>query len=273
MTTQQKPTNIAFSGSIPKQYDKNLGTLFFEPYAGEMASRIKARKPEHILELAAGTGRLTKYLPLTVANDAATIVATDLNPAMLEQAKKIVPWKHIDWQIVDAVELPYEANRFDLVAAQFGVMFYSDKRKAYTETYRVLQPGGTFIFTAWDSLRHNPIAQLTDNIVTEFFPVDTPAFYKIPFSYFEEKEIRDDLQAAGFTSIEIESVKLEGYASTAIEAAHGLLEGTPLYNAIVERDENLIHTMVEKLAEEIRALFGDTNLTVPIQANIITARK
>lgn len=273
MSTTESKTNISFSGSIPKFYDNNLGTIFFEPFSTEMALRIKDLKANSILEIACGTGRLTKYLPLVTAKTSGSITATDLNPAMLELAKRTIAWKNIDWQVVDAMELPYGDSLFDVVVAQFGVMFYPDKQKAYKESYRVLAGNGSFIFSAWDSLRHNPISQLTDNIITEFFPIDTPGFYKIPFSYYNEDEIRNDLAAAGFRSVNIENLKLEGYATTARDAATGLLQGTPLYNAIVERGEDVLPAMIERLAQEIRALYGDTDLAIPIQANIVTAGK
>lgn len=273
MDNNQPKTNISFSGSIPKFYDNNLGTIFFEPFSNEMAHRIKDLKANSILEIACGTGRLTKFLPLVTATRSGSITATDLNPAMLEHAKRTVAWKNIDWQVVDAMELPYGDSSFDVVVAQFGVMFYPDKQKAYKESYRVLVGNGSFIFSAWDSLRHNSIAQLTHDVITEFFPIDTPQFYNIPFSYFNEDEIRADLTAAGFKTINIESLKLEGYAETAHDAATGLLQGTPLYNAIVERGKDMLPAMIEKLAQEIRSLFGDTHLAIPIQANIVTAGK
>jgi ubiquinone/menaquinone biosynthesis C-methylase UbiE len=273
MEAAQSKTNISFSGSIPKFYDNNLGTIFFEPFSTEMAQRIKDLKANSILEIACGTGRLTKYLPLVTAKRSGSITATDLNPAMLEHAKRTVAWKNINWQVVDAMELPYGDSLFDVVVAQFGVMFYPDKQKAYMESYRVLGDNGSFIFSAWDSLHHNPIAQLTDNIITEFFPTDTPGFYKIPFSYFNEDEIRADLAAAGFKAVNIESLKLEGYAASAHDAATGLFQGTPLFNAIVERGEDMLPAMIERLAQEIRALFSDTDLSIPIQANIVTAGK
>lgn len=273
MNTTQPKTNISFSGSIPKYYENNLGTIFFEPFSTEMALRIKDLKANSILEIACGTGRLTKYLPLITAKKFGSITATDLNPAMLDHAKRTVAWKNIDWQVVDAMELPYGNSLFDVVVAQFGVMFYPDKQKAYKESYRVLADEGSFVFSAWDSLRHNPIAQLTHDVITEFFPTDTPEFYKIPFSYFSEDEIRADLTTAGFKAVHIESMKLEGYAPSAHYAAEGLLQGTPLFNAIIERGENFLPAMIEKLAHEIRSLFGDTDLSIPIQANIVTAGK
>jgi ubiquinone/menaquinone biosynthesis C-methylase UbiE len=273
MNVTQPKTNISFSGSIPKFYDDNLGSLFFEPYSTEMALRIKDLKADSILEIACGTGRLTKYLPLVTAKKYGSITATDLNPAMLEHAKRTIAWKDIDWQVVDAMELPYGDSLFDVVVAQFGVMFYPDKQKAYNETRRVLSDNGTFIFSAWDSLEHNPISQLTDTIIAEFFPRDTPGFYKIPFSYFSEDEIRSDLAASGFKTINVESLKLEGYAASAHEAAEGLLQGTPLFNAIVERDKGVLPAMIEKLAQKISVLYGDADLSIPLQANIVTAGK
>ena len=51
-----------FAGSVPHNYDQHLGPLFFEPYAADLADRLKGKKYQRILELACGTGRLTRYL-------------------------------------------------------------------------------------------------------------------------------------------------------------------------------------------------------------------
>jgi methylase of polypeptide subunit release factors len=70
-------TDIAFVGSIPALYDRYLGPLLFEPYAGIVAERAKALRPRRILETAAGTGIVTAALHAALPD--AEIVATDLN--------------------------------------------------------------------------------------------------------------------------------------------------------------------------------------------------
>eukprot|EP01034_Spumella_vulgaris_P007980 gene7980-10165_t len=187
-------TSTAFSGNIPVYYDSYLGPMFFEPFARDMAERISKLYPSHLLELASGTGRLTKLLPGVSAMDA-TIIASDINPAMIDYARKKIPGK-IHWMEIDAVSLPFKDHEFDSVVVQFGVMFYSDRIKAFKEAFRVLKPGGHLLFSCWDALAFNPVPGIVNNVLQQFFPVDTPAFYTIPFSYHNEEKIVSDLNEA-----------------------------------------------------------------------------
>lgn len=267
-----EPITTAFSGTIPTFYEKYLGPLFFEPFAHEMAKRVKKMAPSSLLELASGTGRLTKYLPFALP-PGASFHATDLNPAMLQIAQDRLQGLDIQWGIVDAVELPFADRSFEAIACQFGVMFYSDKRKAYLEALRVLKPGGTFLFAAWDGLEHNPIAQIANELSKEFFPVDPPKFYEVPFSYCVEQEIREDLASAGFSKVEFELLSLKGNADTAEEIALGIFEGSPIYTTITERDATALPLIKKKMVEQLKRQFGTSNLKIPIQARIVRAYK
>lgn len=272
MTTQPS-VPIAFSGSIPPNYDHYLGPLFFEPFALDIAQRLRYLQPKSVLEVAAGTGRVTRHLP-EVLPDGAHIVATDVNPAMVNFARThLKELASIQWDVADAVSLSYQSEQFDCVLSQFGVMFYSDRRKAYAEAYRVLRPDGVFLFNAWDHLNRNPAARLTDDILAHFFPTDTPAFYKIPFSYHDANEIREDLESAGFEITSMQTLHLTGYAATAEDAARGLLEGTPAFTAITERDATLLPIMKKALAEDLATMFGEQNLQIPLQARVVMAVK
>ncbi len=271
MIAQQ--ASIAFSGNIPANYDAYLGPLFLEPFAMAVANQIGKRQPKTVLEVACGTGRVTRHLPATLASGG-MIIATDVNPAMLNYAREtLAKFDNINYDVVDAVELPYPAAAFDCVLSQFGVMFYSDRPKAYAEAFRTLRPGGTFFFTAWDKLEPNPAARLADETLRQFFPTNTPAFYQVPFAYHDEQRMRDDLASAGFENIRIETLSLTGHADTAEVAARGLLEGTPAHTAIIERDEAMLPVMEKFLASELAGQFGQVNLRVPIQARLVVAVK
>lgn len=272
MTTQAPATPIAFSGTIPKFYDSYLGPIFFVPYANDMAGRIKKLAPKNLLELACGTGRLTKLLPDVLPKDS-KITATDINPSMLSFVKEHVKDDRIKWEIVDAVSLPFEDNSFDCIVVQFGVMFYSDRQKAFKEALRVLKPGGTFIFNAWDQIRNNTIALQAHETLVHFFPVDTPAFYSVPFSYYDETKIKNDMETAGFKNVNVELVKLKGRSNSASEAAKGLIQGTPTVTAIEDRDAAKLPLILEYLENRITNLFGKSNFDIPLQAFIVSGKK
>src|SRR5690349_8003483 len=150
----------AFAGSIPHNYDTYLGPLFFEPYAVDLVERLESNDYESVLEIACGTGRVTKHLVKKLSSHG-QLYATDLNEGMLRIARERLHDDRIDWQVADAHNLPFYDQQFDLVVCQYGIMFFQDKLKALKEVYRVLLPGGRFYFNTWDRIEYNAIADVT----------------------------------------------------------------------------------------------------------------
>lgn len=264
--------NTAFSGSIPGNYDRGLGPMFFEPFAEKLGTRVAALAPDSVLELACGTGRLTRHLVRLLPADT-RIVATDVNPAMLLFAQQAIADARLEWNTLDAVSLPYPDASFDVVVAQFGVMFYSDRVEAYREALRVLKPGGRLLFTCWDKLGMNPAARITQQVVSRFFPVDTPAFYTVPFAYHDRLLIREEVLIAGFQRVQLDLMALTGHSDSATSAARGLLEGSPIHTAIMDREPEALPAMREMLAADLAAEFGEGSMEVPLSAWMVEAVK
>src|SRR6516225_5540445 len=88
-----------FAGSIPALYDRFMGPMLFQPYAEDLAARAKALAPRHLLEVAAGTGIVTRAL--AAALPGAAITATDLNQAMLDYAATVLNAPHVTFRQAD----------------------------------------------------------------------------------------------------------------------------------------------------------------------------
>ena len=171
--------NAAFVGAIPENYDRYLGPVLFEPYAADLVTRLNLPKNAAVLELACGTGIVTRHLRAQLA-PRAKIVATDLNDAMLAYARrKFDNSETIEWKQADATDLPFADQSFDAVVCQLGLMFFPDKEKAMRETYRVLKPGGVFVFNVWDAIEHNDLQHIAHTIISRFFDDNPPDFYQI----------------------------------------------------------------------------------------------
>jgi ubiquinone/menaquinone biosynthesis C-methylase UbiE len=267
----KSPTS--FDGSIPERYDPYLGPMLFDPYAEDIVSRLsKESTNDQVLELACGTGRVSKVLRNSLPGYA-KLFCTDLNPDMLHFAKTHHPQEDIHWQVADAQDIPFPENNFDTVVCQFGFMFMPDKAKAFSEAFRVLKKGGRFYFNTWDKLANNDAFYLANEVVSSFFPNNPPVFYQIPFSLFKEEEIYALTHNAGFSETKIELIKKELCSPSAKDASMGIVEGNPIYTFINAHNSSLLEPIRSSVEKELENKFGNHPLKAPMQAWVIEAIK
>jgi ubiquinone/menaquinone biosynthesis C-methylase UbiE len=260
-----------FAGSIPQLYERYLVPLIFEPYAQELAGRVATSPPARILEIAAGTGVLTRALSAMLPHTTA-IVATDLNQPMIDHAASIGTKRPVEWRRADAMKLPFEDQSFDAVLCQFGVMFFPDKAAAFAEARRVLRPGGCWMFSAWDRIEDNEFADVVTAAVGSLFPDDPPRFLaRTPHGYHDKDVMRRDVKEAGFgASPEIYTVSARSRADSHRNPAIAYCQGTPLRNEIEARDGKRLHEATDAAAEELATRFGRGAVDGKIQAHIVS---
>ena len=223
--------DAAFAGSIPAIYEECLVPVLFAPYARDLVARAAALGPKRVLELAAGTGAVSRVLAAALPK--AEIVATDLNPAMLAVAAARGSAPNLSFEPADAQDLPFDDGLFDLVLAQFGAMFFPDKVGAYREARRVLAPGGTWLFNVWDRLEANSGSQAIHRAVGEATPEPRPEFIaRTPFGYNDAALIERELREAGFGDVAIERVEFASPPGSAARLARGMCLGSPLANEL-----------------------------------------
>ncbi len=267
----QPTADAVFAGAVPELYDLHLVPMIFEPYAQEVARRAAALSPRRVLETAAGTGAVTRELSRALP-ERTEIIATDLNPAMLERAREVGTLRPVRWQQADAMQLPFEDGSFDLVVCQFGAMFFPDKVQGYREALRVLRPGGKFILAVWDRIEDNEFTDVVVQPLAACSPADPPRFLRrTPHGYFERDVIVADLADAGFTQPpQFDTVSARSRASSAQIPAIALCQGTPMRGEIEARQPP---TLAEATAACVAALterFGTGAVDAKIQAHVVT---
>jgi len=261
-----------FAGSIPELYERFLVPLIFEPYARDLAKRVAAAAPRDVLETAAGTGVLTRAMAASLPA-ATLIVATDLNQPMLDQAAKRLADARIAWKQADALALPFPPASFDVVACQFGTMFFPDKVQGYKEARRVLRSGGRLIFNVWDKIADNEFADVITSALAEIFPHDPPRFMaRTPHGYHDAEQIRRELTTAGFGEITVDAVDATSKAASARDAAVAYCEGTPLRSEIEACDPAGLQRATAHAAAALARRFGDGAIEGRIRALVIAAR-
>ncbi|KWV57240.1 SAM-dependent methyltransferase [Bradyrhizobium macuxiense] len=261
-----------FVGSIPELYDRLLVPMIFEPYARDLAQRAKSFGPHDLLETAAGTGAATRALASELGSNT-RIVTTDLNEPMLARARSRMPHRpDITWRQADALALPFEDARFDIVACQFGAMFFPDRVKGYAEAHRVLRPGGRFLFNVWDRIEENEFADVVVQTTWTMYPNNPPLFLaRTPHGYHDPARIRADLTAAGFKDIAIETITHRSRAASAQDPAIAYCQGTPMRGEIEKHGASALEAATRSAAEALARRFGTGAIDGQIQALVISA--
>ena len=264
--------DTVFAASIAAVYDAVLGPFMFEPFARDMAARLSGAAGD-VLEIAAGTGILTRELDRTLG-PTSRIMATDLNPPMLEMAARKLSSPRVAWRQADALALPFGRQSFDAVVCQFGIMFYPDQRAGHAEAARVLRAGGRYLASVWDDLSSNPVTETVHQAAAACFPHDPPAFFaRTPHGSHDIAKLRADLAASGFRDISIETVTLPAGRLAAEALACGFCQGTPLRNEIMQRDEGGLDRVTAAVQRALEARFGDGPIKTTIQAHVVTGRR
>lgn len=263
-----------FAGSIPENYDSRMVPLIFAPYADDLARRVASFAPLAVLEIAAGTGVVTRALAPLLGGDA-RYVATDLNQPMIDYAaSRQGADARIAWRQADAQALPFGDAEFDVVCCQFGAMFFPDRVGAFREARRVLKPGGAFLFSVWDRIEENVFADDITNALAELYPDDPPMFLaRTPHGYHDAARIRRDVMDAGFPRVDITTRAEDSRASSPHAPALAYCEGTPLRNEIEARDADGLARATAHAAEAIARKHGAGEVAAKIQAHVVTAHK
>jgi len=264
-------TKAHYGGSIPEYYDACLGPAWFDAFGADLAQRLPARAAGIVLEIACGTGLVTRRLREHI-DPGRRLVASDISEAMLDYARhKLSDCKGIEWREADATSLPFGAGDFSAVVCAFGVMFVPDKRALFREVRRVLDTGGLFLFNVWDRLEENPAAAINAQVVEELFPGDPEAHFRTPYEMHDPGSLRRLLHETGFREDRIEKKRIQVDGVSARTIALGQIRGSPR-SLLIERRGASLDEVVEKVAAALARVGGADPWRGPANAVVVEAR-
>jgi SAM-dependent methyltransferase len=252
-------------------YDRDLGPVLFEHYGADTARRVAEQAPMDVLEIAAGTGIVTRHLRNLLAKDA-RLTAIDISDSMMDVARsKFLPSEQITFQNADATALPFNDEAFDAVFCQFGIMFF-DREKGFREVYRTLKPNGRYLFRVWDSERYNPFASLSFEVLKQYFPSAPPQFLFDPVSCHQIDPLKEQLIRIGFDPVVI-SVQRHEYDILDVTAFARALVYTPVIFEIRDKGGVDPEEIVKELANAFKKEFGSNPMRYPMQAILFETEK
>lgn len=246
--------SASFTG--PQYYNDCIGPIWFDPFAADLVQRLPQRPPGDVLEIACGTGLVTRRLRERL-DPSLRLTATDLSKLMLDYARaKLDGRKGIEWREADALKLPFEDRSFGAVVCGFGIMFMPDRQAALQEARRVLKDGGTLLFNVWDGIQNNPHAQANAEVLEAMFPDDPEMKFRAPYEMSDPGLLRKLLAGARFreTRIETKRIPIEGADPRSI--ATGQIRGTPR-SALIEKKGVSLDLVIDKVTGALTKAGGN----------------
>jgi SAM-dependent methyltransferase len=246
--------SASFTG--PQYYNDCLGPIWFDPFAADLVQRLPERPPGDVLEIACGTGLITRRLRDRLS-PSVRLVATDLSKVMLDYAcPKLDGREDIEWREADALKLPFEDNQFGAVVCGFGIMFVPDRQAALREARRVLVEGGVLLFNVWDRVEENPHALTNAEVVEALFPGDSEMRFRIPYDMHDPALLRRLLAGARFRETIIETKRIPMQGADPRSIATGQIRGTPR-SALIEKRGVSLDLVIEKVTDALSRAGGN----------------
>jgi SAM-dependent methyltransferase len=263
---------LSFGGKIPQNYEDFLGPFLFEPFAADLAGRLHWTGVHQVLELACGSGRLTRHIAENIPENI-SFTATDLNRDMISVAQSKVKSDRVTWATADMMNIPFDENKFDLIVCQFGIMLVPDQRKALEEIFRILKPGGKLYFSTWTDLAANKLWSISDEILTSYLAKSTIRSNPGPFSMDDQNAVLNLLRQTGYIDRSVQVVENSGEIATAAMAAYGFIQGLPVSAFIYQENAALMGDIIDAFENALIKEMGDRPLKISQKALLFEAGK
>jgi SAM-dependent methyltransferase len=197
------------ASSIPSPaelYEQFYGPTIFQPLANVVVDQASPPAGGRVLDMACGTGVVTRAVAERLG-PAGHIMAVDINPAMLEMAKRqtVPQGASVDWVHADAAAVALPKAHFDVAYCQQGLQFVSDRVAAMEQVRGALKPGGQAVIATWRSIDHQPFMAAFAEVEAVHLRHVGVSYEDLiaPFALGSPDALRDLLGQSGFAQVRI----------------------------------------------------------------------
>jgi ubiquinone/menaquinone biosynthesis C-methylase UbiE len=196
------------AGKAVEEHDR-LGHGLHEKTDARFAELLAPQTGDVCLDIATASGTLALALADKVGREG-RVVAIDLAQGMLDYAERKARarrLRNIEWKIMNAQNLEFEDESFDVVACSLAIFYFPDIPGALKEMLRVLKPGGKVgITTADPETAFSPLSQpymASLRKLSEELKIDQPAYSDTSNLTRKKAGLLSLVKEAGFKDVEI----------------------------------------------------------------------
>ena len=262
-------TTLQISGSPADIYEQHMVPAIFARWAPDLVQAAGVRPAERVLDVACGTGAVTRLLAEQVG-PAGKVTGLDITPGMLAAARLAAPSQRIEWLEGSAVKMPLPDGTFDAVICQQGLQFFPDKAAALSEMRRVLKRGGRLALSCWRSVEHTPGYLVLEQALARRVGPEKAALP--PFSLGDAGVIRDLVVGAGFREVKLRAdAKMMRFRS-AEHLVRAVVGGAPtMMGALTGQGEGVLDAIIAEVTEATKHYVDDEGWATSAVSNMVTA--
>ncbi|MBB4367961.1 ubiquinone/menaquinone biosynthesis C-methylase UbiE [Bradyrhizobium sp. cir1] len=258
--------------SAPELYERYLVPAITSVWANDLLDRIPPKRGDSVLDIACGTGVVARLAEQR--GQGGRVVGLDLNTAMLAIAR--VKSAKVEWIEGSALDLPFDADSFEVVLCQLGLQFFPDRLLALREMVRVLKPGGRAGFSVYSAIEKTPAAyafvQALDNCLGE----EASRTKRSEHLSCDAQEIGDWAKQAGFNGVDVAAVTKQITFPSMLDYVRFQLTATPMAGLLKDEGaaerERLIRSISDDAASRLdHSMLEGGKLTFPQQSFVATA--
>lgn len=260
---------------IPMRGAELFETMFVPAITAVWAPKVIAlaqpEPGEHVLDVACGTGALTRLLPAFVG-PRGRVVGLDLNPAMLDVAREGAVHRagaaQIEYHEGDASTLPFADATFDVVYCQLGLMFFPDRIAALKEMHRVLRPNGRLAVMTWGAIDKCPAQTVMKNTWGRHFGADKAAFFDAQHALSDPEVVLRLIRDGGFNDASVRTVM----GVIRFDSPELL---TRIWATVldIQADAQTRAQIIAEVSDALQAYVGAEGLVYPIEAILGSTQK
>lgn len=258
----------------PPAYERYLVPALFEPCARHLLALAAPGPGERALDVACGTGVVTRRLA-SLVGPAGAVAGVDVNEKMVDvaasvQAEAVAP---IAWRAADAAALPFDDGVFDLVCCQQGLQFFPDPGAALAEAHRVLVRGGRVALAVWRVIEHNPAFAAFARTLEQHVGAEVAALMRAPFGGPGRAQLDRLLAQASFASVRIRIAEIGARFPSPREFLHRQVVGSPLATPIAALEPHRLAALADDVERALHPYSEGDGIVLPMQTFLVAARR
>lgn len=261
------PANFA------ERYESVLLPVIFQPWAREIVERAVPADGEDILDLACGTGVVTRQVVQSGVTPG-SLTGVDHNGDMLAVARHRAAEAAIEaeWLEADAGDLPFSDDRFDLAFCQQALQFFPDRPRALRELHRVLRPSGRAVFCVQRELDINPLLRSQAAALDAHVGTKAGEAVRAICGLPDAEEIRALFEDAGFRDIAVETVSLDLHHPDGRRFAAGAMGGMHTGDKLSRISQDQQQQCIDEFLAGLGDCFDGQAIRFPHVSNVVEAR-